>query len=188
MYRAVAVAVLDGGIPPDDAEGAARIARSATIGVEGERVHLDGRDVSERIRAPEVTQAVSAVAAHPSVRAVLVERQRELIARTDDVVMEGRDIGTTVAPEAEVKVFLTASLEERARRRARQLGLTEDVSTLEQLAVDLHARDDADATRSASPFRMAAGALLIDSTGRSVDDIVEEIAAVVAGEHDVRAT
>jgi cytidylate kinase len=188
MYRAIAVAVLDAGLSVDDAAGAARLAHAARIGVEGERVELDGVDVSSRIRAPEVTGVVSTVAAHQSVRDALVTRQRELIERGNDVVMEGRDIGTTVAPEAEVKVFLTASLDERARRRARQLGLREDAETLASLTKELAERDEADASRHASPFRKAEGALVVDSTDRSVEDLVEEIAAAVARARDVRAT
>ena len=188
MYRAIAVAVLDDGTDPDDATGVARIARSARVTIDGDFVDLDGVDVSARIRAPEVTRAVSAVAAHPGVRKVLVERQRELIHAEGDVVMEGRDIGTTVAPDAEVKLFLTASLEERARRRALQLELEPTTEVLAELADDLARRDRADASRAASPFRRAPDALVIDSTGRSVDELVEEVAIVVAKARDVRAT
>lgn len=179
MYRAIALAVLNEGIEPSDAAAAARVARSAEVTVDGERVHLNGKDVTALIRAPEVTRAVSTVAAHRAVREVLVERQRDLIVSESDVVMEGRDIGTTVAPEAEVKVFLTASLAERARRRARQLGLPEDAVTLGDLTEDLSRRDRADASRDASPFRKADGALLLDSTGRTVDELVAEVAAAV---------
>jgi cytidylate kinase len=188
MYRAIAVAVLERGLPLDDAEAAARVAREARIAIDGEQVTLDGADVSGRIRAPDVTRAVSTVAAHPLVRAVLVERQRALIDAESDLVMEGRDIGTTVAPDAEVKIFLTASLDERARRRARQLGLAEDDAVLEELEADLSARDGADAARASSPFRKAGDALELDSTDRSVDDLVDEVAAVVARARDGRAT
>jgi cytidylate kinase len=188
MYRAVALAVLQSGTAPDDAAAAAEIAQRAQVSIDGERVVLDGVDVSALVRAPEVTRAVSVVAAHPAVRAVLVARQRALIATEDDVVMEGRDIGTTVAPDAQVKVFRTASLEERARRRARQLGLPEQEETLEELAADLAARDRADASRTASPFRKAGDALVLDSTNRTVDDLVAEVAAAVSRARDVRQT
>ena len=184
MYRAIALAVLDRGIRPDDAVRAASVARAVTIAIDGERVTLDGIDVSARIRSPEVTRAVSMVAAHPEVRTILVGRQRAMIDREKDVVMEGRDIGTTVAPQAEVKVFLTASLEERARRRAHQLGLDTEDGTLAELAADLGRRDRADAARSASPFRKAGGALELDSTGRSVDELVDEVAGAVARARD----
>ena len=186
MYRAIALAVLEGAIDPRDAAAAAQVARAVEVAVDGDSVRLNGTDVSARIRAPEVTRAVSAVAAHPAVRAVLVARQRDLIAAETDVVMEGRDIGTTVAPDAEVKVFLTASLDERARRRARQLGLPEDEATLRGLAEDLGARDRADASRDASPFRKADGALLLDSTGRTVADLVDEVSAAVERARDGR--
>ena len=180
MYRAVALAVLDQAVPADDAEGAARVASSARISIDGERVQIDGVDVTDRIREPEVTRAVSTVAAHPAVRAVLVARQRRLIEMEGDVVMEGRDIGTTVAPLAEVKIFLTASPAERALRRCRQLGLGEDAQTLAELEQELAARDRADQARSASPFRKADDAIVVDSTGRSVEDVVDEIASIVA--------
>ena len=184
MYRAIAVAVLDQDVSPDDEPEVTRVARAARIDIDGERVKLDGVDVSDRIRTPEVTRAVSTVSAHPAVRAVLVQSQRDLIKARDDLVMEGRDIGTTVAPDAEVKVFLTASLDERARRRALQLGLSQDESTLARLAQELAARDGADASRDASPFRRAGDALMVDSTGRSVPELVDEIAEAVARARD----
>lgn len=181
MYRAIALAALDGGASPDDSDAVAAVARSARLEMPGERVVLNDDDVTERIRAARVTQAVSSVAAHPAVREVLVARQRALIASRADVVMEGRDIGTTVAPDAEVKIFLTASLQERAGRRCRQLGLAEDESTVARLEQELAARDRADAERNASPFRKADGAIEVDTTGRPVPEIVDEIAAIVAG-------
>ena len=184
MYRAVALSALDQEIPLGDADATARVAGSARLSIDGERVRLDGHDVTDRIRAPEVTRAVSTVAAHPSVRSELVKRQRDLIASEGDVVMEGRDIGTTVAPKAEVKIFLTASLPERALRRCRQLGLTENPQTLAALEQELAARDRADQARRASPFRKADDAVVVDSTGRSVEDVVDEIASIVRGARD----
>ena len=179
MYRAVALAVLIRGATPDDAEDAARIAREARIELDGARVHLDGEDVTDRIRAPEVTRAVSSVSAHPGVRAALVARQRDLMNGSEHVVVEGRDIGTTVAPDAEVKIFLTASPRERALRRARQLGLDESESNVTAVEHEMKARDDADATRAASPFRKAEDAIVVDSTGRSIEEVVGEVTSIV---------
>ena len=187
MYRAVALAGLERGAAPDDAAAMEDVARSVRVSIDGDEVTVDGGDVSDRIRAPEVTRAVSTVAAHPAVRAVLVQRQRDLIATGEDVVMEGRDIGTTVAPDAEVKIFLTASLPERARRRCRQLGLPKDDATLAEIASELAARDRADQARSTSPFKKAEDAVVLDSTGRSVGAVVDEITAVVEKVRDERA-
>jgi cytidylate kinase len=180
MYRAIARAALDRGVSPDDAAGLEDVARSATVDLSDDRVLLDGVDVTGRIRDEDVTRAVSSVAAHEAVRAILVARQRSAIADHGDVVMEGRDIGTTVAPDAEVKVFLTASLHERALRRCLQLAQPRDPATLGGIARELEQRDRADAGRDASPFKKADDAVEIDSTGRSVAEIVDEIAALVA--------
>ena len=166
MYRCVALAVLERGGEPAD------VARTIDVEV-GERVLLDGRDVTEAIRAPEVSEAASRVAADPGVREALVEKQRELIA-SGDWVAEGRDIGTVVAPGAEVKVFLTASGEERARRRAAELGADPDTVLAEQAL-----RDERDRTREHSPLEAAPGAIELDTTGLSVDAVVERIAGLV---------
>jgi cytidylate kinase len=174
MYRAVALAALERGLDPDDAQALERLAPSLHIEVGGDGVALDGVDVSERIRRPDVTRAVSTVSAHRGVRAALTEKQRSLSAR-GDVVMEGRDIGGLVAPDAAVKIFLTASLPERARRRARQLDGEEEPRRLEELQATLAARDAADAARAESPFTKAPGAIVIDSTGKDVGQIVDEI-------------
>ncbi len=127
---------------------------------------LDGRDVSAAIRAPEVTQAASIVAADPAVREALVAKQRALIA-DGDWVAEGRDIGTVVAPDAAVKVFLTADPDERARRRAAELGAAPETVLAEQTL-----RDERDSTRAHSPLRPAPGALAIDTTGQDVAQVV----------------
>jgi cytidylate kinase len=170
MYRAVAVAALRRGVPLDDsspetAEQLARVARDVAVEV-GERVTVDGEDVTDEIRTPAVNRAVSAVAANPEVRAALVARQRAWAEARGGGVVEGRDIGTVVFPDAPVKVFLTASEEERARRRGADEG-----------AADLARRDRLDSTRATSPLVAAPDALLIDSTGRTVEDIVEQIVA-----------
>jgi CMP/dCMP kinase len=170
MYRCVALAALRRGANLDDAGAVTEMARSIVISLEGERVELDGEDVSAAIRETAVTEASSRVSVHPGVREAMVARQRELIA-SGRYVAEGRDIGTVVSPEAPLKVFLTASAEERARRRAAQLG--EDPETV--LAAQ-HERDRRDETREHSALRAAADAVEIDTTGFSQDEVVGRIA------------
>ncbi|HXW38418.1 MAG TPA: (d)CMP kinase [Acidimicrobiales bacterium] len=164
MYRAVALAALDRGIDPADADAVATLAASVDLGV-GERVTVDGVDVTEAIRGPDVNRSVSVVAANPGVRRAMVARQRRWVAsHADGVVVEGRDIGSVVLPSADVKVYLTASDDERARRRP------------EEEAHELSRRDHLDRTRAVSPLGVADGAHVIDTTGRSVEDVAEEIA------------
>jgi cytidylate kinase len=167
MYRSVALASLERDGEP------AEVAAAIDLDL-GARVLLDGRDVTEAIRAPEVSEAASRVAADPGVRDALVAKQRELMAN-GDWVAEGRDIGTVVAPDAEVKVFLTASGEERARRRAAELGA--DVETVQ---AEQALRDERDRTREHSPLEPAPGSVELDTTGLSVDEVVERIAGLVA--------
>jgi cytidylate kinase len=164
MYRAVAWAALDRSIDPGDLEAVAVLARTLSFRV-GERVEADGRDITEAIRGFEVSRAVSSVAANPGVRSVLVERQRQWVADRGGGVVEGRDIGSVVLPEADVKIYLTASAEERARRRPVAGG------------VGVARRDRLDTTRAASPLGVAEGARIIDTTERSVVDIVDEVVA-----------
>jgi cytidylate kinase len=166
MYRCVALLSLDA---PNDRPAA--LAQKARIEL-GERILLDGRDVSEAIRAPEVSEAASRVAADAGVRATLVASQRALIA-AGDWVAEGRDIGTVVAPEAELKVYLTASPEQRARRRAAELGADPQTVLAEQAL-----RDERDTTREHSPLAAAPGAVLLDTSGLTVAEAVERIAAL----------
>jgi len=180
MYRCVALALLEregaaGTAETDWDRGAAAVAESVRIQFTGggERVLLDGRDVTDAIRAPRVSEAASRVAANPAVRAAMVRRQRELLDE-GDWVAEGRDIGTVVAPEAEVKVFLTAHPEERARRRAVELGADRDTVLAEQTL-----RDQRDATRAHSPLAPAADAIELDTTGLSLDEVVERVASLV---------
>ncbi|MFN2389702.1 MAG: (d)CMP kinase [Actinomycetota bacterium] len=176
MYRAVAAAALERGVPAGDEGRLAEIARSVDVDVSGNRILVGGGDPSGRLRAPEVTAVVSQVAALPDVRAALAERQRA-IARQHDVVIEGRDIGTAVAPDAEVKIFLTASLPERARRRGRQLGVADDA--LGGVAEALGERDAADSTRAASPLARPPDAVVIDSTDRPLEDVVRALLDIV---------
>ena len=178
MYRAVALKTLECGVAPGDADAVTKIAQEADIVATGETVLLDGRDVSSRIRDDDVTEAVPAVAAVGGVRRAMVALQRRAAAR-GDVVIEGRDIGTNVAPEAEVKVFLTASAQERARRRVRQQGLAESAEIIEQVEASIVERDGLDSSRSESPLVQDPAAALIDSTHMSVDEVVAEIVSLV---------
>jgi cytidylate kinase len=171
MYRAVAFVLMErGGVALLDSDDmAAAVASRVNVTAAG-RVLVDGRDVTDRIRTSEVAEATPHVAKAPAVRAALVARQRDLIARGNWVI-EGRDIGTVVAPDAEVKVFLTAGLAERARRRAVELGVDQE-SVLTELAL----RDKRDETREHSPLRAAPGALTIDATHLTVEEVVARIA------------
>ena len=166
MYRSVGLLTLrHGGAASEQAEG---------LRIElGDRVIANGTDVTEAIRAPEVTEAASKVATNPAVRKALVRKQRELLAG-GDWVAEGRDIGTVVAPDAAVKVFLTAGADERARRRADELGT--DVETVRR---DQALRDAQDASREHSPLAVAPGAVELDTTGLSVDEVVARIVELV---------
>ena len=190
MYRAATVAVLDAGVSLDDKIAVARAVSEADIQVgtnaRREVVTVDGVDVRERIRGAEVTRAVSPVSAVPAVRKLLVARQRELVAAADAVVVEGRDIGTVVLPDATVKIYLTAAPEVRAQRRATQLGVT-DKYKIAALASDLRRRDEYDSRRADSPLRPAEDAIVVDSTDLDRAGVVERIlelagAAVPAGE------
>ena len=162
-------------MPLDDGAALGALARSTRIDV-GPRVLLGGEDVTEAIRADDVTRAVSAVAAHPAVREVLVQRQQAWVAAHGGGVVEGRDIGSVVLPDATLKVFLTADPAERARRRAAEVadGEAAAVAVAETEAA-LERRDVADSTRAASPLVAAPGAIVVDSTGKSVDEVVEEV-------------
>ena len=170
MYRSVALAALRRGTDP------AAVAPEVQIEL-GPRVHLDGEDVTEAIRAPEVSEAASQAAAEPSVREAMVAQQRRLLAEGDWVV-DGRDIGSVVAPDADVKVFLTADPRERAARRAAELGVDPETVLAEQTI-----RDQRDEAREHSPLRPAPGAVVIDSTGLSVDEVVRRIVELTLGRH-----
>jgi cytidylate kinase len=174
MYRCVALAALRRGADLDDAEAMAELARSIAMSLDGDRVELDGVDVGVEIREPAVSEASSRVSVHPGVREAMVARQRELIA-AGHYVAEGRDIGTVVSPDSPLKVFLTASTEERARRRAEQAG--EDPAAV--LAAQRE-RDRRDETREHSALHAAADAVEIDTTGLSQDEVVACIAALAA--------
>jgi CMP/dCMP kinase len=169
MYRCVALAALERGADLDAPEAMGALACSLEIMVDGERVGLGGDDVSAAIREPVVTQASSRVSVHPPVRDALVAKQRQLIDR-GRYVAEGRDIGTVVSPNSPLKVFLTASPSERARRRAAQTG-EDEVSVL----AAQRERDERDETREHSALRAADDAVEIDTTGLKLDDVVARV-------------
>jgi cytidylate kinase len=166
MYRCVALAVLQRGLPP------AQVAAQVSLSL-GDRVLLDGQDVTAEIRRPEVSEAASVVAADAGVRSAMVDQQRRLLA-TGDWVAEGRDIGTVVWPSAEVKVFLTASPAARATRRAEQIGADLMVVLAEQAI-----RDQRDTERDESPLRPAADAITVDTSDLTQDQVVEQVVTLV---------
>ena len=172
MYRAVTLAALMVGVPLDDEAGVAGVAGRASIESEVGVTRLDGRDVSAEIRTPEVTAAVSVVAAHPSVRRVLVERQRAWAQTHGGAVVEGRDIGSVVFPDAAVKVYLTASDGERARRRQRDEAAVARPVDVEEVRAAIARRDALDSGRVASRLTVVEDATVIDTTERGVEEVV----------------
>ncbi len=179
MYRAVAWKALHDGLPLDDEEAVGALAARAAYDQSKGRIVIDGHDVTRDIRTPEIDKAATAVARLPQVRAALVERQREL-GRCGGVVMEGRDITTVVFPDADVKVYVDARPEERARRRASDPAHTGgQQGTVVGVQQDLHARDVSDSTRSVAPLARAPDATYIDTTSMSVEDVVAKVMELV---------
>jgi cytidylate kinase len=187
MYRAVTLAVLRAGVDPADAVAVHRVAVATDlhVGTEPNRatVHLGAEDVAAEIRGQRVTLAVSAVSAVPKVRELLVARQRQIIsevrARVGGIVVEGRDIGTVVAPDAGLKVYLTASADARAARRTRQDSAAGRVSTVDSVKADVERRDRLDSTRTASPLRMAQDAVEVDTTELGIEAVVGHLLTIV---------
>jgi cytidylate kinase len=181
MYRALALKALESGVPLDDAEALHQLAVSTIVQLEpatdGNRVLLDGRDVSQRIREPDVTAAASRVSVHLQVRQVLVARQREL-GVNGGVVMEGRDIGTAVFPDAEVKIFLDADPSVRAERRLLQ-STSNSPEDAQRVQAEIAARDQRDRTRTASPLVAAPDAVILDTTHMSIDQVVDAVYDIV---------
>lgn len=185
MYRAVTWAALDRGIAIADEQAVTRLAESLRIEVvrlgaehDGQpAVYADGQDVTREIRDPRVNQGVSPVAAYPGVRRALVAEQRRLGAQ-GGVIMAGRDIGTVVLPDAEVKIYLDATPQERARRRYLELKSQDPALTYEQALRDLQRRDHIDSTREDSPLRAAEDAVVVDSTHLSVEEVVDRIGEI----------
>ena len=182
MYRAVALAASRCGIDPDDAEALDRLVNTVVIdfarSAGGEQVLLDGADVSSAIRTPEISLLTSKVSACPAVREALVRRQRELGAR-GGFVLEGRDIGTVVFPDAEVKFFLVASAAERGRRRFLELQAKGVAVDLAKTIAEVETRDNADSSRAHSPLRRADDAVTIETTARGIDQVLAEMLAIV---------
>jgi cytidylate kinase len=178
MYRAVAWKAVRDGVPLDDEVAVAELAEGSTLDIEPETVAIDGIDVSAQIRTPVIDRAAAAVARLPRVRATLVTRQR-LLGGEGAIVMEGRDIGTVVFPGADVKIYLDASPEERAWRRAHDPAHTGGPAAVAEVATALTARDELDRSRNISPLYAAADAVVIDTTGQSVDDVVARVLEVI---------
>ncbi len=180
MYRAVAWKALQEGVDLADEQASADAARTAQLVVGDGVVLVDGHDVARAIRTPEIDAASAAVARQPSVREVLIRQQREM-GRAGGVVMEGRDIGTVVFPDADVKIYLDAAPEERARRRALDPAhsLSEGAATVGDVATALEARDRSDRTRSTSPLTRADDAVEIDTTGMAVEEVISRVLTLV---------
>ncbi len=178
-YRAVALLSIREGVPTSDGAALAGIARR--VGLDGETVSVDGTEIAESdLRAPEVSAAASKVSSHPEVRGVLVGVQREAAKKAragGGAVVEGRDIGTVVLPGADVKIFLSAAAEERARRRASQTGREDEI---ERITAAIKQRDRQDTEREASPLRPAADAVVMDTTSMSLDEVVSSVLDIVA--------
>lgn len=179
MYRAVALWARRLGVAWDDAARLEQLARESRIelGPDG-RVWLNGEDVSEAIRDPEISEGASRVSAIPGVRRALVEKQQQM-GRQASVVMEGRDIGTVVFPEAEVKIYLDATPEERARRRMKDLAARGVAADFAQVLEEMRRRDQRDSTRADSPLRQAPDAIYVDSTGMSEDEVEQALLKIV---------
>lgn len=188
MYRALALAAIERGIDPSDSVALGELARSAKIDVRlaapgsgnGTAVLVDGADVTARLRSPAVEEAVSLVSRVPAVREALVRRQRE-IAQRGDIVMAGRDIGTVVLPAASLKIYLDASLEERARRRYAEFASMGRNVTRQMVLDDLRRRDHIDSQRSVSPLRPAADAVIINTDGLALEEVLEQILDLALG-------
>lgn len=183
MYRAAALAVIEAGVSTTDEQAVADVVARADINLEGDpdssQVMLDGRDVSEEIRTEEVSHSSSVISMIPEVRHALVNRQRELGQRAGGVVLDGRDIGTVVFPQADIKFFLTAAPEQRAARRYEEERVKERNATFEATLADINTRDRRDSTRDDSPLRAADDAIVVDSTKLSIDKVFERMMEVI---------
>ncbi len=175
MYRAISVGALHLGIDPYDDNEVARVAKSMEIRFEGQKVFLDGKNVSEEIRMDAANKAVTPVSANPVVRGLMVDKQRE-IAADHDIVMEGRDIGTVVFPDADYKFFLVADPEVRAQRRQKE---SKEKMSLEEVKADLLRRDEKDSSRAHSPLKKADDAIEIDTSNVSFDEQVDNILSYI---------
>jgi cytidylate kinase len=183
MYRALALKAIESDISFDDANALERLAESSRIELQpqldGNRVLLDGADVSRRVRERDVTEAASRVSVHPKVRAWMVARQRDMGAQ-GGVIMEGRDIGTAVFPDADLKIFLDADPNVRAERRIEQAQAKNDPAAARTMAEELARRDQRDSTRTASPLLPAADAVVLDSSKLGIEQVLERIESLIA--------
>lgn len=179
MYRAVAWLVLERGIGLDAEDDVVEVAEGARFDLDGDRVRINDHDVTQAIRTADMDQAAARVARLPRVRRVLLERQRQF-ARVGAVVMEGRDIGTVVLPEADLKIFLDAAPDERARRRSGDAAHASQGTDVTTVAQALLSRDESDRTRTASPLARAKDAIYIDTTGMAIGDVVASVLAAAA--------
>ena len=183
LYRGVALAARDRGVSWDDEAAVAAVAVEAELGFASQddgtpRLFLNGRDRADEIRTPQMSAAASQVSAYPGVRRALLEMQRDL-GREGGVVLEGRDIGTVVFPDAEVKLFLTASAEERARRRVLDLRNRGTEADYKQMLAKIRSRDEADSTRAIAPLRPAEDAVILDSTSLDLESVVQHVLELV---------
>jgi CMP/dCMP kinase len=178
MYRAVGWKAIRDGVPLDDETAVAALAEGARIDVSSAQVTIDGVDVTRAIRTPEIDRAAAGVARLPRVRGVLVDQQRQM-GINGAIVMEGRDIGTVVFPDADVKLYLDASPEERARRRANDPAHTGVPAAVSDVATLLTQRDELDRTRAASPLYAAEDAIVVDTNGKSIDQVVSDAMALI---------
>lgn len=181
LYRAVGLYAVRNGVDPASAEGVGgllpQIGLKLTHTPQGQRVFLNGEDVSEAIRAPEISRASSAVSAIPAVRSFLLGVQKDFAA-SGDIVMDGRDIGTVVLPHAQLKIFLTASSEDRARRRFEELRAKGVKASYPEVLADIETRDRQDAGRDIAPLRAAEDAVVVDTTGYEISQSIERLYAI----------
>lgn len=184
MYRSIGLAAVRRGIDTTDAKGVESVLGEVEVSIshteEGQQIFLNGENVSEEIRLPEISVAASNVAVIPAVRIKLVELQRELAAKTD-VIMDGRDIGTYVLPDAEIKIFLTASVEERAKRRLLELVEKGVETDFEAVKADMEYRDKNDSGREFAPLKPAEDSIHFDNTDITLEEAVDKICAIVKG-------
>lgn len=182
IYRAVGLYMLRAGVDPSDEDAVAPVLSFVSVRLSydgrGQRIYLGDEDVSELIRTPEASRAASQVSAHPSVRKFLLGMQRD-IARKSSCIMDGRDIGTVVLPDAELKIFLTADAEDRARRRMLELIERGTPQTFEDVLRDMIERDERDKNRPTAPLRQAEDAVLLDTTGNELQDSIDAVLQIV---------
>lgn len=183
MYRAITYKVIKSDIDIDDAALVTDVARAADVNLKGSKVYLDEIDVTDKIRSPEVDQCVSEVSRIPEIRKLMLILQRKM-AEANDVVMDGRDIGTVVLPEADYKFYLTASINERAKRRYKDIVKRNPYISIDRIKSEIERRDLLDSQREYAPMRAADDAKTIDTTGKSIETVLEEIIALVGGKGD----